>query len=72
MSKFSRREFLEQSMFATAAAVAAQHANLPVLVAQGSSGPNETINSTIVPSTPEPRRVSITRPMTVSNTIVAR
>src|SRR5229473_3502434 len=46
--KLSRREMLEQTMFATAAAVAAQHANLPALFAEeGSKSPNEKIRVAI-------------------------
>ncbi|MFM9963542.1 MAG: Gfo/Idh/MocA family protein [Planctomycetaceae bacterium] len=45
--KLSRRELLERSMFATAAAVAAQHANLPVAYSQGVKSPNETIRVAI-------------------------
>ncbi|MBC7819222.1 MAG: Gfo/Idh/MocA family oxidoreductase [Planctomycetaceae bacterium] len=44
--KLSRREMLERSMFATAAAVAAEYASLPVLFGQdapGSKSPNERI-----------------------------
>ncbi len=44
--KLSRREMLERSMFATAAAVAAEYASLPVVFgqdAQGSKSPNERI-----------------------------
>jgi predicted dehydrogenase len=47
MSKLSRREMLERSMLATAAAIAAQHAHLPVTFAQGSSSPNERIRVAI-------------------------
>jgi len=44
LQKLSRREMLEQTMFATAAAVAAQHAHLPALfAAEGSKSPNERI-----------------------------
>lgn len=48
--KLSRREMLENAMFATAAAVAAQHARESVAVAQdqGSSSPNERMRVAIV------------------------
>ena len=45
--KLSRREMLERSMFATAAAVAAQHVNVPVLFSQESDSPNNTIRVAI-------------------------
>src|SRR5713101_6364427 len=46
--KLPRREMLEQTMFATAAAIAAQHANLPALFAdEGSKSPNEKIRVAI-------------------------
>src|SRR5690349_1500217 len=45
--KLSRREMLERSMFASAAAVAAQHVNVPVLFSQESDSPNNTIRVAI-------------------------
>ena len=47
LQKLSRRELLERSMFATAAAVAAQHTNLPFAQAQGADSPNERIRVAI-------------------------
>ena len=47
LQKLSRRELLERSMFATAAAVAAQHANVPFAQAQGADSPNERIRVAI-------------------------
>ncbi len=46
--KLSRRELLERSMFATAAAVAAQHANVPFARAQGADSPNEKIRIGVI------------------------
>lgn len=48
-TKLSRREMLERSMFATAAAIAAQHAREPFVFAnEGSKSPNERIRVAVV------------------------
>ena len=46
--KLSRREMLERSMFATAAALAARHTIEPVAHAQESTSPNNTIRVAII------------------------